>query len=422
MTDSVNSVSFWKDLKNRLDELSSEDWSILRRLALLFFLILFTYPLVRSTTTAIFIQHHGAASTPTVWFFSIFVLAAAIGVYNRFQAKVSVHALFVWTCLISVCLFGLGVLALSQGFSLVAYFLYIWKEAYIILLVHMALGYLNTSIDVNLAKMLYGPFGAVGSLGGLLGGICTTILAANFFEAWAILLLSCVLIVITGLVFAGMSRKNCLSQQTRDQSKENIKRSPLESLKGVYPYIACICLVIVMTQFCINLVNFKFNLLFDQLIESEREKTQYLGLVYSTINGLSLFVQMLIVPLVMRYFGLKAIHLSIPIIYLGFVLAGLIGDVGSLFLVSMAFVAVKGLDYSLFSAAKELLYFALDAKQKFGAKYLVDMFFYRFGKGLISLLLIFYQSIYFVNTMLILSLVVWWFALLGLFYFRPRTI
>ena len=88
-------------------------------------------------------------------------------------------------------------------------------------------------------------------------------------------------------------------------------------------------------------------------------------------------------------------------------IAGFFIGGGLLIPVTAAFIMFKGLDYSLFSAAKEILYFPLNAQQKYGVKYIVDMIVYRFGKGLISLLLVFLQGPIFVNTLLAFSLIIW---------------
>ena len=80
-------------------------------------------------------------------------------------------------------------------------------------------------------------------------------------------------------------------------------------------------------------------------------------------------------------------HLSIPLMYGASFLFSLIMG-GSLIPITVTFVIFKGVDYSLFGSAKELLYFALDDIQKYGAKYGADMITYRLAKGVISLILI----------------------------------
>jgi AAA family ATP:ADP antiporter len=89
--------------------------------------------------------------------------------------------------------------------------------------------------------------------------------------------------------------------------------------------------------------------------------------------------------------------------------------VGTLFAVSVVFVGLKGNDYSLFNAAKELLYFPLKKMQKTGAKYIVDMVAYRGAKGIISFALIFWQSDLFINSTLLISFLCWFITLYFLF-------
>lgn len=399
-------------------ELDQEDRRIVWRLAFLGFLLFLTYPLVRSSTTALFLELHGAARTPLVWVYSLVALSFSIFLYNKFQQIYGIKKLFLATCLITLLFFGAGLLGISAGQTAWAYFLYVWKEVYIILLVHMMLGHLNVSISEAAAKLVYGPFGAIGSLGGVLGGVSTSYLAsAGGMNVSGILLLGCVFIALSAFLFSRLGERNCLSAAGEDEKRER----PLKAIGQHLPFVLSLCLVVIMTQFCINLTNFRFNVLFDAMISGEREKTAYLGGIYASMNALSLVVQLFCVPLLLRHFRLGSVHSVIPIIYFALIFVGMWGPFSTLFLLSFAFVGVKGLDYSLFAAAKELLYFTLNSREKYGAKYLVDMFSYRFGKGLISFLLIFNQSAKFVNTMLGLSLAIWALALIPLFKFRPRS-
>ena len=122
---------------------------------------------------------------------------------------------------------------------------------------------------------------------------------------------------------------------------------------------------------------------------------------------MSLLVQIFVIPFLFQLVKKKTVHQFIPIFYLLIAFVGFILSGSSLIAVAATFVFFKGLDYSIFSTAKELLYFPLGARQKYGAKYVVDMFVYRFGKGPISLILIFFQSPKFVNTLLFISLLAW---------------
>ncbi|TNE98764.1 MAG: hypothetical protein EP326_09340, partial [Deltaproteobacteria bacterium] len=111
-------------------------------ICLVMFTVLFTYPLIRSTTTSMFLDAFGAKSTPVVWLYSIVGLSLCITVYNYFQVRLTAHKLYYWTCSLSVLFFLAGPW-FAQFSKFLIYPLYIWKEIYIVLLVHMSIGYLN---------------------------------------------------------------------------------------------------------------------------------------------------------------------------------------------------------------------------------------------------------------------------------------
>ena len=73
---------------------------------------------------------------------------------------------------------------------------------------------------------------------------------------------------------------------------------------------------------------------------------------------------------------------------------------GSLLASAFVFISLKGTDYSVFNVAKEVMYYPLDKMQKFGAKYITDMFIYRLAKALIA----FAMAQYMLKDMMVLNL------------------
>ncbi len=370
-------------------------------ICMVMFTVLFTYPLIRSTTTSMFLDAFGAKNTPVVWLYSIVGLSLCITIYNYFQVRLTAHKLYYWTCSLSVLFFLAGPW-MSQVSKFLIYPLYIWKEIYIVLLVHMSIGYLNNTVREEQAKIFYGPLGAIGSFGGMLGGILGSRLTQTINTDQ--ILMTGALVLIVSMIFFGLSSSEfCLSKNKDKRGNEK----PLHAILEVKEYVILMALVVMLSQFVINLANFKFNLLFDVLVETKREKTKNLNLIYSSINAVSLAVQLLVIPFIFQLVKKRTVHMFIPSFYLLIALVGFVISGSSLIAVAATFVLFKGLDYSIFSTAKELLYFPLEARQKYGAKYVVDMFVYRFGKGLISIILIFFQSPKFVNTLLFISLLLW---------------
>lgn len=378
---------------------------------LILFVLFFSYPIIRSTVDATFLDLYGANRSPHVWIWSVVFLTLVVSLYNLLYRLVKVHWLFFWTTVITILSLIGSQYLIHHGQSIYAYPLYIIKETYIVLLFHMALGWLNSAIDFNLAKLLYGPIGAVNSISGIIGGYCTT-LFTYYFDTTQILVFGSLTLAIAAVAFLYLSDAGSMKVDDGQQKTE----TPFKAVGKVQRYVFWMGVVILLTQFAINLANFKFFVLLDQSISDKLLKTRYLGNIYSSINVVSLFLQLLILPVALRIFKNRSIHFFIPVCYimvtfLGYFLAG-----NYLFAVAATFVVFKGFDYSIFSTAKELLYFPLNSKQKYGAKYLIDMVVYRFGKGVISFLLGYQLVKDHLDFLLVAFLVLWVVVLFPLFY------
>jgi len=63
----------------------------------------------------------------------------------------------------------------------------------------------------------------------------------------------------------------------------------------------------------------------------------------------------------------------------------------SIFSVGLAFFLFKAFDYSLFRAAKEVLYVPLSFDERYRTKQIIDVFAYRTGKGASSVVIVILQ-------------------------------
>lgn len=386
------------DIKNQLSGLERSTQRNIVLLGLAAFTILFSYPLVRSTSTAVFLQQYGAKSSPSVWVWSVLALSILVSFYNRFQLKWRIHNLFAATGLISIAIMMGCLLLIENGHGIFAWPFYVWKEVYIVVMLHMVYGLLNTLVDVKIARILYGPLGALGSLGGVFGGMLTSGLAKSF-NSMEVMTVGSLLIMVSVLCYMASDK---VELKGKDAKRTDL--SPLASISGVRKYVGLIALMVLLSQFVINLANFKFNVLFELAIPDQMEKTSQLGRLYTWINSLAFALQVLVLPFLLRFAKLKYIHIFIPLIYF---VAQIWSLGGGAIAVAGMFVVLKGTDYSLFAVCKELLYFPLTDKQKYGAKYVVDMFCYRFGKGLISFVMIYVQALFWIDGMLYVSLGLW---------------
>jgi len=154
------------------------------------------------------------------------------------------------------------------------------------------------------------------------------------------------------------------------------------------------------------LANYKFNLGLEGHVFGAEGKGAFLGKVYSAINFVSFSFQVFLIPIILKLVKVRSLHVSIPLIF-SMLFIGTITFEGSFTPVAILFIIYKGLDYSLFSTAKEMLYFPLTQVQKFGAKYVVDMIVYRASKMLISAILLFVLVPFWVDAILGICLIIW---------------
>lgn len=326
----------------------------------------------------------------------------AVSGSNKLQAKIGFHKTFFFVSGFSALLFLLSLWAFNNGIRLGAMTLFAWKEVYIVLQVHLMLAYANSWLGKADFLKWVGPIGAMGGLGGTIGGLLTSYLA-KAYGTNVTLLWGVVLVVIPAL--AAM----LLDYIPGSLAVKEKGRSPLSSidLPALKKYVWSIAFITAMSQFVINIADFKFSIIFEQTIADSSLRTAYLGQVYTITNGLTLALQLLVLPLGLKYISEKSLHLFIPLSYMICLTLGLGTGAGTLFTVSSLYIFMKASDYSLFSSAKELLYHPLQPLQKYGAKYLTDMVVYRAAKATIAVVLLYFQSPLLLNGMMIFFMGIW---------------
>ena len=176
--------------------------------------------------------------------------------------------------------------------------------------------------------------------------------------------------------FAGVSaeNKNATTSTLRDGFRVLQSSRSLWLLMGL----------IAMTQVVITLVDYQFSIAIEQFYPDTDARTAAIGQVYAAIDLASISLQLSTGP-ILRLLGVPLVLLTIPGL-LGAAIAGyaLIPQYAA---IAAAKVASKAFDYSLFRAAKEILYIPLSHNERTQGKAFVDMMSYRMAKGATSLML-----------------------------------
>ena len=379
-----------------------------------YFVVLFNYPLIRAASTTMFFEVYGAKSSPVAWLWSVLFLIVSVFICNKFQTKHNVQKVYLWASLMTTAIFGASILGFLAGIKYLTFLSFIWKEIYIVIQIHLLLGYANNYFKKEEFKSIVGLVGATGSLGGTLGGLLTSYLGQEVGTvnvAW----FSLIFILLPAILF--LYTPNL-------KRPEDVKRavSPLGTLQGrdIKEYVFIIAMIVMLTQFIINIADFNFNLAFEKAIPDSSSRTAYLGYVYTWTNALTFVLQFVCMPFLLPRISEKTLHLFIPVSYIILTLALMASGAGLLLPVAAYYIYLKASDYSLFSGGKELLYQPLEQEQKYGAKYLTDMLVYRASKALIAAVLIYLQSSFILNMMMIIFLTLWLILVIKLFGIHRR--
>jgi AAA family ATP:ADP antiporter len=380
-----------------------------------YFMALFSYPLVRSATGALFYEAYTAQDYPFATFVTVVALGVVITISNRLQKLWGIHKLYVGMSLLSILLLLASMLLFNQGHKIFAYVMFATKEIYIVLLIHLCLAFANGHFSLLQVKKLYGPMGAFGSIGGIVGGQLTANIAKNHGTE-PVVYISLVAIFFTAVAF----------YQTRhahlNEKKPVFIVTPLKAIKNVTRYVVLIALIVALSQMVIFIADLQFNLVFEKVVESKNERTAYLGKIYSYVNVGTLFLQFIVLPVILTRFKTRSILYFIPVLYLFLIFAGLGLGASTLWVVAGVFISMKATDYSLFSVAKEILYHPLKPIQKYGAKYITDIFVYRMAKGSIALGLsaVAIKTMTLLNTLQTISISLWLFVIFLIFQEQRR--
>jgi AAA family ATP:ADP antiporter len=143
--------------------------------------------------------------------------------------------------------------------------------------------------------------------------------------------------------------------------------------------------LIFATQMVSAVLDLRFSGLVEVALPVKDERTAYFGNFYALLNGAAFVFQFGVAPVLLRLVSLRTVHLGIPVVHL--VTCAVLLVYPTLMTGAIAYLVFKTVDYSVFRAAKELLYIPLSFDVRYRAKEVIDAFGYRASKGITASLL-----------------------------------
>ena len=339
--------------------------------------VLFGYEFIRSVSTSLFIDAYGSENLPRGMVAvppSMIVMLYGYGRLLTWQGATRALAI---TSLFSGLLILASYVALLRGMHFAAVIIYVFREAYIVIIIEQFWSFVNSVLTTEQAKRINGPFCAVASIGSFVGGMLVS--------RWAVALGSETLLLFTAGSLVPTALLGVLAYKFGGEPKPSTEEEGGKlghiGVKTLFRsrYLLFIGVLILSTQLVSTVLDLRFNGLAESDLPDKDMRTAFYGAVYGNLGLVSGILQLLVVPLALRFVALRVIHIGIPLVHLvsGFILTlspSLRSGTG-------AYLIFKALDYSLFRAAKELFYMPLSYDSRYRAKQVIDSFGYRFSKG-----------------------------------------
>ena len=347
-------------------------------------LFLFTgYEFIRSASTSLFITTFGANRLPHVMALGPLGTFLFLYGYARLLSRLGSSITLLSTSLLTSAVLAGCYVAIASGVDLLVGVLYVFREAYIVIMVEQYWSFINSTLDEDQARRWNGPVCGIGSIGGILGGRLVSTYAGDVGTEIFILLASAsvlpaALCCLVAHRLAGEPRAGHTAEKASGRHGKHLALN----LFRIHPRLVLLGSLIIVTQLMSTVLDLRFHWLLEEALSGpgrEDELTAYMGEFWSNVGVASFVLQFAIVPHLLRFLPLRVIHGGIPVVHVATSAALLLFP--SLSVGAMAFLVFKALDYSLFRAAKEILYIPLPFDARYRVKEFNDAFLYRSSKG-----------------------------------------
>ena len=368
--------------------------AVLMALSAMFTLI--GYEFIRSAATVLFKTAWGADKLPLVMLAMPFVVFAGVVLYGWILSQLGPRRTLLVTSLgSSFIMLGCYLLLQLNENRIITPVLFLFKEFYIVLLIEQYWSYINSSVVPATAKKVNGPVTGIAGLGGALGGYLVSVTAEPLGAEAMVLLAAAALLpaaLVSNLTYRHYGEPEQPEEVPTRTSLKGAIKGPLKlKLFLENPLLLSLIAIVVTSQVLAAVLDFEFQTRLSAMYQGEPNKeTAIQGRFWGTLNTFVLVLQFVVAPLLLSYVSLRQTHLLMPLVHL--IAIGVALAEPNVYTVGVAFFLFKALDYSIFRAAKELLYVPLSFDERYRAKEVIDVFGYRAGKGGSALMVVAFQK------------------------------
>jgi len=342
------------------------------------------YEMVRSASASVFLAHHSAARLPEALLLVPLAMFAFTWLFSVSLRRLGADRTFTATLLLSALVLASSATAVLHGLPGSAFLLYIFAQAYIVFIVEEVWAFINSLFVTAQGKRWNGVIIAVSTTGAVTGGVITGRLSVAIGSeriVWIAAGLTAAAALLGRLAFRLAGKQ----PTPPDRPPEKLADHFAWDLLRTGPTIRRLALIVIAAQSVAVLLDIAFHQALQAAVPLQDPRTALLGYFWSAVNLFALVLQLAACPLILSRFPLRRIHGAIPLLFglaaLGAVAFPILPVLGAVFFLS------KTVDYSVFRAAKEVLYIPLSFTARYRAKMTVDALIYRSSKGVVAGLL-----------------------------------
>lgn len=345
------------------------------------FFLLAGYAFFRPAMNSLYKEVYGAENLNIVMGFGVLGVMVAVWLYARLLSWGGPRTTLAVSVLVSAILILIHYFGLKNGIKEFAFSGYLLKEAYIVLIIEQYWSFLNSKISSSNAKKLFGLVLGVSSIGSIVGSQLSAHIVVELGSE-AMLIAAAFATGVAG--FFSDQAFRLVGEPNYEVEVERHVKDPLAlGLFKTNKTLIYIFLVILLTQIFSAVTELRFHHILQNTLSVTELQNKYENEFWSWVESSGLLLNFLIAPVLLRFVSLRWIHFLFPLIHLASAIMVLVHP--TLVTVTFSYLWFKSFDYSLFRAAKEILYIPFSYAARYRAKEVIDVFGYRAGKGGISL-------------------------------------
>ncbi|MBI3300072.1 MAG: MFS transporter [Elusimicrobia bacterium] len=355
------------------------------------FLAISSMYIVMPVRSAFLLTQHGPDVLPWVFMASAAFTGAAAWVYGRFSDRPRAQLIGGTLAVLATGLVGWWAAApLAMASAPTAFAFSMWTDAFTIMSATLFWTYAADRFKGESVKRWFGFFAAAGALGSIVGSGLTRYMVAAL-GAPAMLLIAAVVFAAIGLVFWAMER-------IPELAAASAKPAPpaTEGGAGAWataktiaasPYLLALAVLVFLERLVPDFMQYLFNLQAQQVYTTKESMAAFMAGFGIIAGVLSLVAGAALTRWMLTRLGVGKTLLSAPLMsILGFAAMG----VAPTLPVTVGANLAEGLPrYTVFKAAKEATYTTADKDVLYRVKAYIEMFVYRFARGIAGLLLLF---------------------------------